>query len=100
MDRSDIIILIDNTYTYDDIGQEIASETEREVFCDMSSISRAEWYDAGQNSMKPEYKVTMFDPDYNGEEIAEYNGKRYVIYRTYRGKNETIELYLQRETGV
>lgn len=100
MDRSDIIVLIDATYTYDEIGQEIASETEREIYCDISSISRTEWYEAGQGNIKPEYKITMFEPDYNGEEIARYNGNRYAVYRTYRGKNETIELYLQREAGV
>ena len=42
----------------------------------------------------------MFAPDYNGETIAELNGVRYSVYRTYLGKNETIELYLERKAGV
>lgn len=28
------------------------------------------------------------------------NGGKYGIYRTYLGKNETIELYLERKSGV
>ena len=39
--------------------------------------------------------VRMFEPDYQGEELAEIDGKMYRVYRTYRGKNEIIELYLE-----
>lgn len=42
----------------------------------------------------------MFAYDYAGETLAELDGVRYGIYRTYLGKNETIELYLERKAGV
>lgn len=50
--------------------------------------------------MNPEYRATMFSPDYNGEQIAELDGVRYGIYRTYLGRNETVELYLEKKAGV
>lgn len=100
MDRSDVIVLISAIYSEDELGQEIAQETKRDVFCNVASISRTEWYEAGRNNLKPEYKITMFSPDYNGEQIAEYHGVRYGVFRTYLAKDETIELYLERKAGV
>ena len=100
MDRSNVLTLVDVTYTADAINQQIPQETTRDVFCDVSSVSAQEFFDAGQIGLKPEWRVTMFSPDYNGEQIAELNGIRYGVYRTYLGKNETIELYLERKAGV
>lgn len=44
--------------------------------------------------------MTMFAPDYQGEQIAVVDGVRYGVYRTYRAKNETLELYLERKAGI
>lgn len=100
MDRSNVLSLIAQTYQMDDIGQQIPVETVRDVFCNISSISRAEWYQAGQAGIKPEYRVTVFAYDYQNEILAELNGVRYGIYRTYMIGNESIELYLERKAGV
>lgn len=99
MDRSNTIDLISVTYAEDSIGQKIAVETQRTVFCAVDSISRAEFYDAGRNGLKPEYRITLFAPDYNREEALILNGVRYGIIRTYQNRNETIELYVERLTG-
>jgi hypothetical protein len=37
--------------------------------------------------------------DYNGEDTAEYDGKRYGIYRTYERDDEQVELYLEKKAG-
>ena len=50
--------------------------------------------------MQAALKVTMFAPDYQGEQIAVVGGVRYSVYRTYHAKNETLELYLERKAGV
>lgn len=100
MDRSNVLSLIAQTYQMDDIGQQISVETARDVFCNISSISRAEWYQAGQSEIKPEYKVTVFAYDYQNETLAVLNGVRYSVYRTYLSGNESIELYLERKVGV
>lgn len=100
MDRSNVLTLVDVSYTTDAINQQIPQETMRDVFCIVSSVSAQEFFDAGQAGLNPEWRVTMFAPDYNGETIAELNGTRYGVYRTYLGRNETIELYLERKAGV
>lgn len=100
MDRSTVIKLIKPNYTQDSIGQYIYAETERQVYCDVRSITRAEWFEAGRNGMQPIYIFAMFGPDYEGEQIVEYEGKRYGVYRTYRGRNETIELYVEEKGGL
>lgn len=100
MDRSNVLTLVSVTYTTDALKQQVPQETTRDVFCNVSSVSAQEFFDAGQAGLKPEWRVTMFEPDYNGETITELNGVRYSVYRTYLGKNETIELYLERKAGV
>ena len=100
MDRSNVLTLVNVTYTTDALNQQVPQETTRDVFCSVFSVSAQEFFDAGQAGLKPEWRVTMFAPDYSGETIGELNGVRYSVYRTYLGKNETIELYLERKAGV
>ena len=99
MDRSNVVTLIKETYASDVIGQMIATEVSRDVFCNVQSVSQSEWFQAGQNGLKPEYKVTMFSPDYEGEKIVELNGTRYGVYRTYLRQDENLELYLEKKVG-
>lgn len=100
MDKSRVLTLVSVTYQKDEIGQMVPVPVKRDVFCNISSVSASEWFDAGQAGLNPEYRATMFSYDYNGEQIAELDGTRYGVYRTYIGKNETIELYLERKAGV
>ena len=74
-------------------------ESARTVFCSISSVGANEFYNASLQGLKPEYKVTMFAPEYEGEKLVQYQGMIYSVYRTYRGKNETMELYLQAKAG-
>lgn len=100
MDRSNVIKLIKGTKTKDEIGQLISAEIERQVYCDVWSIQREEWAEAGRNGFRPMYDFVIFAPDYEGEKIVEYEGKRYGVYRTYIGKNERIHLYSEAKGGV
>lgn len=101
MDRSDVLTLIEQKYNNGADGvQKQQEETSRQVYCNVSSISGKEWMEAGRSGIKPTYRFTLFEPDYNGEMICEYHGKRYVVYRLYRSKNEEIELYVMEECGV
>lgn len=100
MDRSNVIYLVSKTYEQNSIGAFIPVRTERMVFCDVQSITRAEWYDAGRSGFKPDISFIMFGPDYNGEDEVIFNGVKYSIYRTYIGRNETLELYCQKIGGI
>lgn len=99
MDRSVAFYLLAETMTQDAIGQFVRTETKRTVFGQVSSVSASEFFAGGQNGFQPELRVTMFGPDYEGEENLELDGQIYSIYRTYRGRNDTIELYLEKRRG-
>ena len=100
MGKSRVLTLIGVSYQPDSIGQLVPQETRRNVFCNISSVSASEWFEAGRAGLNAEHRATMFAYDYAGETLAELNGVRYGIYRTYIGKNETIELYMERKAGV
>ena len=95
MDRSTVLFLINETFTQDEIGQQIPIQTSTEVFAQVESVSGTEWHNAGRNDIRPAYKFTMFVYDYNNEKIVIYDGIRYEVYRTYIKKNDYIELYVQ-----
>lgn len=100
MDRSNICTLIGETYTADSIGQMVATEVTSQVYCNVQSVSQSEWFNGSQNGLRPELKITMFAPDYEGQKTVEFEGERYGIYRTYLRQDELLELYLERKTGV
>lgn len=100
MDRSDVINLISETRTQDDYGRWIATKTSKQVMCQVDSITRAEFFEGGRNGLNPEFKFTMFNGDYSGESIVEYQGKTYAVYRTYLRRTDIVELYVERKGGT
>lgn len=100
MDRSDVITLIKTVRAQNDFGVWENTETTRDVFCDVGSVTRSEFFEGGRNGLNPAYVFTMFFGDYEGETIVEYNGNRYAIYRTYHAKTDVIELYAERKGGT
>lgn len=99
MDRSRICKLISEVFTENQYGVQVPTETEREVFCNVRSISQNEWFEAARNGLNAEFQVIVFQYDYAGEQIIELDGERYTIYRTYVRDDEMIELYLERKQG-
>ena len=101
MDRSDVVFLIKETFDRDEYGVLKSEKTEREVFCNIGSISQKEFYRAGEQGLKPQYKITLSNAaDYEGEELLKLHNKEYVIYRTYINKTEAIELYVTEKIGA
>lgn len=100
MDRSAVLTLIKETHTKNAYGVTETATTERDVFCQVGSVNRAEYFEGGRNGLNPELVFTMFFGDYDDERICRYNGKAYGIYRTYLGRNDTIELYAERKGGT
>lgn len=100
MDRSAVITLLSTTKTQDDYGIWRETETARDVYCQVESAAQREFYEGGRNGLNPEFKFTMFFGDYNDEQIVVYNSKTYAVYRTYRKKNDKLELYVERKGGT
>ena len=95
----DILKLITIAQTQDDYGVWRETETATEVFCEVGSVTRTEFFEAGRSGLNPAYVFTIFGDDYNGAEVIEYGGKRYGVYRTYRDGDD-LELYAERKGGT
>ena len=101
MDRSTVITLVADTRVQDDNGvwRDGVRKT-RDVFAQVDSVTRSEFFDGGQNGLKPEYRFTLFFGDYEGESELIYNGVTYSIYRSYYGRRDDVELYVEKKAGV
>lgn len=102
MERLADIILVKTSYAKDEIGQQVETgEAARTLVCTLFSISRQEWSAGAQVGLNPECMAFLKDAaDYEGEEIAELGGIRYIVYRTYYTDDGGIELYLRKNIGV
>ena len=100
MDRSQTIKLIQSTKTQDARGVWQTTESAREVFCNVQSVTASEFFEGGRNGLNPEYRITLFFADYQGETEVVYKGIAYGVYRTYHAKTDVLELYVERKGGV
>lgn len=100
MARDHVVTLISTAYRTDSLFQRIPVEQRREVPCQVGGIRQSEWFSAGQKGLRPQMMLTVFDDDYLGETIAEVDGVRYGVYRTYPAKHDKTELYLEKKGGV
>ena len=100
MVRDVAVKLISETFTFDDIGNQLATESENSVFATIESISQSEFFSAGQSGFKPDYKVVIWGFEHTNEGIVELDSVRYSVYRTFLRKDEKIELYLSKKVGV
>lgn len=99
MDKSDVIYLISVTTAQDDYGVWVQSYNRKQVFCKVNSVTRAEFFGGGRNGLNPEFVFSVFAGDYAGEQMIEYNGQPYAVYRAYY-RNDSVELYSQRKGGT
>lgn len=99
MDRSTPIELLSATKTQNELGVWEETYTPLLVFAQVDSVSRAEFFDGGRNGLNPEFRMTLFFGDYQGERLLRYNGQTYAVYRTYHGRTDELELYVERQGG-
>lgn len=99
MDRSKPIYLVSETYTKNQYGVLIPTITKRKIFANVTSVTATEWFEGGRNGLNPELRMRVFAPEYHGEEVVQFNGKYYAIYRTYMARDDVMELYVERKNG-
>lgn len=100
MDRSEVLTLVSETKYQDEFGVWRKTETTRDIFCNVSSVSASEFFDGGRNGLNPEFRFNVFFADYQGERTVEFKGLRYAVYRTYHARTDDLELYVERQGGV
>lgn len=99
MNLAEKISLLTSEYVQDELGQWSETQTKTDVFAIVSSVTMSEFFQAGMQGMKPEYRMTVWMNEYDGQENLEYNEKNYTIYRTYRRDDGRIELYVTERKG-
>lgn len=70
------------------------------MFCEVSSVSSQEFFNGGQNGLKPALRFKIRKLDYNKESIVLYEDERYSVYRTFiEPHSDDIELYTEQDIG-
>ena len=96
MVRADVIQLITETRSAHGVHESI-TETARQVYAEIRSATRSEYYNALNAGIRPSYvfKLTA-EGDYQEERYLRYKGLKYSIARTYRTRDGGIELTAER----
>lgn len=101
MDRSCVITLIREARAQDENGiWRDNGLIERDVFAQVDSVTRSEFFEGGRNGLNPEYVFRVFFGDYEGEREIVYQGKHYSVYRVYQSRTDDVELYAERKGGT
>lgn len=90
------LTLISQTYTEDEIGNQVPVEVKIPILCGLKSVTRSEFYNAAANGLKPELIFVVHGYEYKGEKQVEFEGSRYNVIRTYSKDFEELELTCER----
>ena len=90
------LILISETVTQDEIGQEIKTPTQTSILCGLKSIGRNEFYSAAQVGLKPSLIFIVHKYEYSGEIKVLFENQEYKVMKTYSTGNEELELTCER----
>lgn len=98
---NDVIELITTAITEDDLKQQIATPSYRQIFAEEKPIHSNEFFEAGQRGIKPRAMYEVYTMEYQGEEQLRVANTVYHIYRTYKNtKTGKTELYCEVRLGV
>lgn len=99
MNNTYLIGLVAKTYVADSIGNMVETETISNVYANISSISAKEFFDGGQNGLKPDLKFIVREFEYSSQDTIRHNGCEYSVYRTYSREDGFVELYTEKKVG-
>lgn len=94
-----VCYLISESVTSDDIGNQIPSPIEIMTFCAETSAFSSEFFNAGQQGIKPERVLIINSESYDYQTKAKYNDTVYTVYRSYVRPDGYTELYLTLKVG-
>ena len=96
MVRADVIGLVTETRSAHGVHEAI-TESVRDVYAEIRSVSRSEYYTALNAGVQPSivFKLAL-DADYQDEKFLRFRGKRYRVVRTYLTNDGGIEITAER----
>lgn len=98
--RESVAYLISYPIIMDENGVPQRGEPiKTEVLVQVGGVYQKEFYEAFAAGIKPQWQLTLSDVDYNNEEVVEFEGEIYSVYRSYF-KPDRVELYLRKDTGT
>lgn len=102
MEYTEIIYLLKEGITEDDIGNQISSfVSSNKCYAKKQSIRTNEFYNAVMTGLTPSCEFVIKKLNYNGESLIEYNGEYYEVIRTIEPKNKyDIVLVCSKKIGV
>ncbi|MGT2829602.1 phage head closure protein [Streptococcus hillyeri] len=92
--NNEITLIAKKITGQDKLKQNITEDVKTKLLCRKRSITRSEFYQANQAGIRPSLVVDIHSFEYENQELAEFDGKRYRILKTYPVDIETIELTL------
>ncbi|MDG3157599.1 phage head closure protein [Streptococcus suis] len=90
----EITLIAKNITGKDKLKQNITEEVKTVLLCRKKSITRSEFYQANQAGIRPSLVVDIHSFEYDNQELAEFEGERYRVIKTYPVDLETLELTL------
>ena len=102
MDYSEIIYLLNETITEDEIGNTISSSnTSTKCYAKKQSVRTNEFYNATMTGLTPSCEFVIKRLNYNGEDTIKWNNQLYSVIRTIDPKNKfDIVLVCSRKIGI
>lgn len=88
----DYVTLISVKTEQDEDGFQKNIETENEVYADIRSTTRSEFYDAMRSGIAVSIMIKISAHDYNNERLLIYDDERYEVVRAYKTDLDHIEL--------
>ncbi|MDD5589475.1 MAG: phage head closure protein [Candidatus Nanoarchaeia archaeon] len=95
----DVISLISISYSENDYGNMVETETKKTVYADVQAIRQSEFYQANATGLRPEKTFVIRAIEYSNEPRIEYNSKYYTVIRTYDKDGELLELICSEKVG-
>ena len=90
--RSDVIELISYRKEKNENGVPMNREISREVFAEIKSVSRSEYWQAQSNNVTLTIAFAVRACEYDGERVVRYDGKLFRVRRAPCPDGEWYEL--------
>ena len=78
----------------DKLLQPISEDVEVTILCRKKKVTRSEFYQANQAGLRPSLVVEVHNFEYDNQENALFEGKKYRVLKTYPIDSEILELTL------
>nr|DAQ25118.1 MAG TPA: Minor capsid protein [Caudoviricetes sp.] len=78
----------------DKLKQPIYEDVEVTILCRKKKVTRSEFYQANQSGLRPSLVIEVHNFEYDNQENAVFEGKKYHVLKTYPIDSEILELTL------